>query len=89
MPTRWRWPPESWCGGDQLLDPSRGLGAPHTVQRERVGQDLRRAHARRQRGVRILEHDLCAVPEPTRLTIGNAHALEQDLAVSGRVEEEQ
>ena len=73
MPTRWRWPPESWCGiaarraaaaarrGAAAPAPAR-LGAARSATmpwtRERLGDDLAHRHARVERAVGVLEDHL-------------------------------
>ena len=93
MPMRWRWPPENWCGYrlmwsgfsrrfEQLLRPRlRPLRRHVEVGLDRLGQDVGDGHARVERGVRVLEHDLdpCGAAAASR---GQRHvvAVEDDRA---------
>ena len=71
--TRWRWPPENWCGNrsrrccvqPDRREPARdialrfGLGDQSMRQRT-LGNDVADAHARIERGERVLKHHLDA-----------------------------
>ena len=71
--TRWRWPPENWCGKrlakpgvepDGIEPPSRHRLQPRPVDQpmrhRTLGDRLADAHARIERCERVLEHHLDA-----------------------------
>ena len=74
MATRWRWPPENWCGNRSRRSPRPDptaasqratsllrLGLGDQAMRERtLGNDVADAHARIERRERVLKHHLDA-----------------------------
>ena len=80
MATRWRWPPESWCGiaeaelrtqpdlGERLR--ARGVAVGDAVDGQRLGEDRVDGVARVQRAVGILEHHLHAAANAAVARLG-------------------
>ena len=91
--TRWRWPPESWCGlrrvsgkelhqSQNLLHPRRDLGPGHPVLAEAEGDVAGNGHVGKER-VR-LEHHVDRPPIGRQR--GEVHAVEQEGAGVRRLE---